>query len=395
MGFRPPRRRSTSGGCRAVLLAAAMVFLAAGCATRAPRRPRPLALSPSPRVPSGSVSDADAVLGAFFAAYGIDLTPEERADILAPGVVQGRIDRAALLRAARTHDLVAVTLEADGDGLRDAFERNIPLLLYLPDGRRGPRLAMPVAWEREEGRIGLMAGNGPLLELPESRFFAVRGELSHAALCLSTPRGLGRLPIPEAERTRLLADFRSAQGDYRRAAALYEKYLPDADTPGMAVHALCGLADSLVRMGEPARAVPRYRQALELEPDNPRLHNNLAYALLLDGTDSATALSHAETACRLAPDNPFYLETAGALQLATDDCGTAAATLERAWSRARNHPPAVQAAICDQLVRAWLCAGRPDLARQVAEHRAGSWSDIPIPDEISAAFPDLPRQKGK
>lgn len=395
MGFRPPRHMRASGGCRAVLLAAAMVILAAGCATRGPRKPYPLGLSPAPRVPSGTVSDADAVLGAFFAAYGIDLAPEERADILPPGVVQGRIDRTALLRAARKHDLIAVTLKADGDGLRDAFERNIPLLLYLPGGRRGPRLAMPVAWEREEGRISLMAGSGPLLEIPESRFFAMRADWSHAALCLSTPRGLGRLPIPESERTRLLADFHAAKGDHRRAAALYEKFLPDAATPAMTVHALCGLADSLVQLGEPSRAVPRYRQALELEPDNPRLHNNLAYALLLDGTDPATALSHAETACRLAPDNPFYLETAGALQLAAGDCDTAAATLERAWSRALNHPPAVQAAICDQLARAWLCAGRSDLARQVAAHRADAWPAIPIPDEIATAFPDLLRQEGK
>ena len=219
----------------------------------------------------------------------------------------------------------------------------------------------------------------------------MRNGLSHSALCLTTPRGLDRLPIPELERTRLLADFRCAKGDYRRAATLYEQLLSNADTQEMTVHALCGLADSLVRRGKPDRAIPRYRQALELEPDSPRLHNNLAYAMLLDSTAHDDALTHAETACRLEPDNPLYLETAGALQLATSNCDEAAATLERAWSRACNHPPAVQAAICDQLARAWLCAGRPDLARQVAAHRTASWPGITLPSDLAAAFPDLVR----
>ena len=199
--------------------------------------------------------------------------------------------------------------------------------------------------------------------------------------------------MPERDRRRLLADFRFAQGDYRRAAALYERLLADAGAapPEETVHALCGLADSCVRRGDPARAIPHYRRARQLDPDNPRLHNNLAYALLLDGRDLAEALSHAGTACRLEPDNPLFLETAGALRLASGDCAAAAATLERAWSRARNHPPAVQAAICDQLARAWLCADRPDLARQVAAHRTAAWPEVPLPADLADAFPDLAR----
>lgn len=390
MGLAPTRHRRAPGGFRGILLVVAICLFTAGCATRAPRRPSILALSSRPAAPTGTVSDADAVLVAFFAANGIALTPDERADILPPGVVQGRIDRTSLLRAARMRDRITVTVKADTDGLQDAFQRNLPLLLYLPGGRHGGvRLAMPVDWDREAGRIHLLVGSGPLLEMPEDRFFGMRNGLSHSALCLATPRMLDRLTVPGPERTRLLADFRFAKGDYRRASSLYEKLLAEENTPEATVHALCGLADSFVRMGEPARAIPHYQRALELDTDNPRLHNNLAYALLLAGRVDDDALSHAETACRLDLDNPFYLETAGALQLARGDCDTAAATLERAWSRALNHPPAVQAAICDQLARAWLCAGRPDLARQVAAHRVAAWPGIPLPGDLSAAFPDL------
>lgn len=390
MGGFPSRHGRRAGGIRLVLLAVAAGFLAAGCATRGPLPPSRLALPSAPSVPADAVSDADAVLAAFFAAYGPGLTPEERADILPPGVVQGRLDRPALLKAARKRNLVAVTVKADADGLQEAFERKRPLLLYLPGGRHGGvRLAMPAEWDRETGRIDLLVGPGPLLGIPEDRFFGMRDKLSHSALCLSTPRGLDRLPVSGTERTRLLADYHSAQGDHRRAAALYERLLADAGEPGLAVHALCGRADSLVRMEKPAVAIPLYRQALELDPDSPRLHNNLAYALLMDGSDPAAALSHAETACRLAPDNPFYLETAGAAQMAAGDCDTAAATLERAWSRARERPPEVQAAICDQLARAWLCAGRPDLARQVASHRLSAWSGVPFPDDLASALPGL------
>lgn len=395
MGDSPSRHGRGTGGVRAVLLAAAAILLLAGCATRVPRSPRAprrLALSPAPAVPAATLSDADAVLAAFFAAYGIDLPPEERADILPDGVVQGRLDRAALLRAARKRNRIAATLKADPDGLREAFGRNRPLLLYLPGGRHGSvRLAMPADWDPESGRIGLVVGDGPLLEIPADRFFGMRDALAHSALCLSTPRGLDRLPIPGTERTRLLADYHAARGDNRRAAALYGRLLADAAAPELAVHALCGRADSLVRMGEPGKAIPLYRQALELDPENPRLHNNLACALLQAGIDPAGALDHADTACRIAPSNPFYLETAGAARIAAGDCDTAAATLERAWSRARDRAPDVQAAICDQLARAWLCAGRPDLARQVASHRAAAWPDIPFPGDLADALPDLAR----
>lgn len=387
MGLAPTRRPKVRG----VLLAVAFALFAAGCATRGPRGPSVFALAPVPAVPAGTDSDADAVLGAFFAANGIDLSPAERADILPPGVVQGRIDRVALLRAARMRNRIAVTVKADPDGLRDAFERNVPLLLYLPGGRHGSiKLAMPVDWDCEAGRMHLLAGIGPLLEIPEERFFGMRNNLSNAALCLATPRGLGRLPVPGPERLRLLADFRFAQGSYRRSVALYEQLLENAGTPTMTVHALCGLADSLVRLGKPSRAVLCYRQALELESDSPRLHNNLAYAMLLDGSASAEALSHAETACRLDPSNPIYLETAGALQLALGDCDSATATLERAWSRARNRPPEIQSAICDQLARAWLCAGRRDLALQVVAHRVATWRTPSLPRDLASEFPDLP-----
>ena len=171
MGLAPTRHRTVPGGFRGILLAVAVAFLAAGCATHVPRSPSILALSSVPAAPTGTVSDADAVLGAFFAANGIDLTPEERADILPPGVVQGRIDRAALLRSARKRNHIAATVQTDADGLQDAFERNLPLLLYLTGGSHGRvRLAMPVDWERETGQMHLLVGAGPLLEMPEDRF---------------------------------------------------------------------------------------------------------------------------------------------------------------------------------------------------------------------------------
>ena len=395
MGLAPTRnrRRTLSGFIRALLLAAAAAMFAAGCATHGPRRASVRALAPLPAAPAGCTGAADAVLAAFFAANGLDVPPDERADILPSAVVRDRIDRGALLRAARRRDRIAATVPAGPDGLWDALDRNLPLLLYLPGGRRGATLAMPVAWDREGGRIRLLTGAEPPAEMPEERFFGMRDPIGNTALCLVTPRGLGRLPVPERDRTRLLADFHFGQGDYRRAAALYERLLADAGAapPEETVHALCGLADSCVRRGEPARAVPHYRRALQLDPDNPRLHNNLAYALLLDGRDLAEALSHAGTACRLEPDNPLFLETAGALHLAAGDCTAAASTLERAWSRARNHPPAVQAAICDQLTRAWLCADRPDLARQVAAHRAAAWPEVPLPADLADAYPGLAR----
>ena len=132
-----------------------------------------------------------------------------------------------------------------------------------------------------------------------------------------------------------------------------------------------------------------FRAALALEPDNPRILNNLAYCMLNGGGELLTALRHAAKADRLDPENPLVLETIGSINLKLGDAETAARFLERAWARALKRAPEVQIAIMDQLVRAWIGAQRRDLAWQVAEYRKRSFPDYRFPKDILRAFPAL------
>lgn len=390
-----PRRPLPAAAAAAVLLVA---ILAAGCATRPPPLPEVRALAPPPAVPDDATSPADAVLAAFLAANGLDLPAADRADLVPPGVVQGRIDRAALLRAARSHDRIVAVLPAPPDTLWELLGKNIPLLLYLP-GDAPPRasapiLAMPVAWNRTTGGIAILDGAGPPRELPADRFFALRDPVGQTALCLARPHTLRRLPIPDGDRTLLLAGHCLARGRVRRASTLYASLIAEAPPdPPESLPALAGLAETHVLRGRPGRAIPFYERALALAPDDPRLLNNLAYAMLLARADPATALPLAEKAVDLAPTNPNALETAAALHLRLGDAETAARLLERAWTHSLRHPPETQVAIQDQLARAWLLAGRPDLARQVASHRYAAHPDFAMPPDLSDAFPDLRRPR--
>lgn len=379
------------------------------CSTLPPPDPRlerlPADAVRLPRVPLPPADErADrAILSAFFEANHAPITADECAQILDHPLAPGRMERAVLVRTARLHDLVLMTFNANRRHLPAALRSGRVLLLYLPaaDPRAAlPELAIPVACsESDPATVWLLRGDGSVSPIPADDFFARRAPLKQAALCLVAPSGLAAFArdAGQKEPTRsqklLLADFWYGQGQYRRAAASYSSLLeaPDDDAPFDSLDALLGRADSLVKLRKYSQAVRLYRQALEQTPDNPRLLNNLAYALMLENQNVLEALVHANRARELDPRNPLVLETVGALNLRVGDCETAARTLELAWGHALRRPPEVQIAIMDQLVRAWLCSDRADLAYQVAEYRRRMFPEYKMPADILAQFPALRR----
>ena len=162
-----------------------------------------------------------------------------------------------------------------------------------------------------------------------------------------------------------------------------------ASDQDLQVEAIVGRGNTLVRKGRYKEAIQVFQAALALDPENPRVLNNLAYAMLQGQGELLVALRHAQRAARLDPDNPVILETIGSINLKLGDPAEAAKQLEMAWARAANHPPEVQVAIMDQLVRAWNSANRKDLAWQVAEHRWRTFPQFAIPKDILFLFPDL------
>jgi Flp pilus assembly protein TadD len=58
-------------------------------------------------------------------------------------------------------------------------------------------------------------------------------------------------------------------------------------------------------------AKQQYQKVLEIQPDNPRASNNLAYVMLQQGGNVDVAFAMAQTARRQLPDNPNSADTLG------------------------------------------------------------------------------------
>jgi len=83
-------------------------------------------------------------------------------------------------------------------------------------------------------------------------------------------------------------------------------------------------------------AIGHYRAALEVQPNNPLILNNLAW--VLGQTKHPQALEYAETANRLAPDQPALMDTLGGILADAGKFDRALPLLERAVSLAPQQP---------------------------------------------------------
>ena len=387
------RNGNDARGWAPLLAGILLLALCAGCVTGPSAREAQTrrALRPTPKVRDGLRRADQALVAAFFAANGVTLSAEQLDRILPPAVRQGRIDRNAIRAIATKHNRLLLVVKADEVNLWEQLGDNVPLLVLLPpDIRYSPTVIplIPVAWDRSENAIELLDGNGEIQSLSAETFFARRVPLKHAALRLVKPGDL-RHAAPTREQKLLLADFWFDKGFYRRAGAAYADLAPSPTEGLVDVAALVGRGNVLVRQGRYPEAIAVFRAAAALEPDNPKILNNLAYAMLNGDAELLTALRHASKAHQLDPENPLILETIGSINLRIGDADAAAKALEQAWSRASKQSPEVQIAIMDQLVRAWNAADRKDLAWQVAETRHRTFPRYKVPKDILLLFPDL------
>ena len=373
------------------LLLPLLLVWAAGCATTGREGAGRIALRAVPPVPESQLRADRAILAAFFAASGAPISGAQLDKIIPPAAPAGRLDRNALRTVAGTRGRVLTVVKADETFLWEALGDNLPLLVFLPPDRQyHPTAAavIPVAWDAAAGTLDLLDGNGILQTLGADEFFARREPLKHAALCLLKPGALSRLQ-PTREQKLVLADFWFDQGFYRRANAVYTSIQKESPDGIADVEALIGKGNVLVLKGRYAEASDFFRAALLRAPDDPRILNNLAYSMLNGGGELLVALRHASKAEQLDPENPVVLETVGSIHLRLGDAPAAAKYLERAWARSLKRSPEIQIAIMDQLVRAWLAAGRRDLAWQVAEYRHRAFPNYRIPKDILKIFSDL------
>ena len=383
-----------AGGLAGLLL----LGLCAGCAT-APSAAIPpsgrLALRHAPAIPDlDGLRPDQALLAAFCSANGLHVSPAQLTRIIPHSEVQGRMDCSALRDLAGRHGRKLMVISADERFLDEELQHDRTLLVLLPAGRTyraATTPGIPVAWDRNARTLELLTGTGRIQTVPEDEFFARREPLKQAALCLVKTGPAGGTEPPREARL-VLADFSFDRSSYRNVPVDYsavQEKSPVADSAQSQVDR--GIR--LVRKGRFDQAIPVFQAALEKDPDNATILNNLAFCMLHGGGELMTALRHAGRAAELDPGNPLVLETLGSLNLRIGDAASAARYLEQAWGRALRASPEVQIAIMDQLVRAWLAADRRDLAWQVAEYRHQAFPQYRFPGDILNLFPALRRAR--
>lgn len=154
---------------------------------------------------------------------------------------------------------------------------------------------------------------GPLQRLAAVRAQVEAGDLAQAATELAAlerseqARGLAAPAVQSALLAARRNDRASAQAAMARAVQLAPR--------SPRIRMLAG--DLYLALGEPARAVPEYRTALEQWPREPRLLNQLAHALAGAGTQQDREQALAYTATALA-QQPHYLLRAAILDTRAD-----------------------------------------------------------------------------
>ncbi len=148
-------------------------------------------------------------------------------------------------------------------------------------------------------------------------------------------------------------------------------------------------------LGRPAEAEAAYRRALELDEQNGRACNNLAYLLAEQNRSLDEAVALARKAMILEPTNPMAMDTLGYALYRQGLFREAADVLERARARARWLPAAAQAEIGLHLALAHQANGQAHLAREVLGNVLELHPGAEIPDELQSLRGQSPARKSQ
>ena len=170
-----------------------------------------------------------------------------------------------------------------------------------------------------------------------------------------------------------------AAGDGAKADAMARTWIKDhpKDTVVLAYLSQRELAEKRYEA-----AITHLRAALERQPKNPALLNNLAWAM--HELKQPNALRYAQKAHELAPENPGIMDTLGWILV---DTGEAPRGLELLGRASELAPGAY--AIRLHFAKALIKAGRKDAARKELEVLAKLDSRLPIQHEAAALLRGL------
>src|SRR5581483_4467654 len=178
-----------------------------------------------------------------------------------------------------------------------------------------------------------------------------------------------------------LGQLMVAEGAPERAIATYQQALQD-NSRDVRFYVLIGeLCES---RKDWTNAKLYYQKALEIQPENPIVSNNLAYVLLEEGGNIDLALSMAQTARRGMPDNPSTADTLGWAYYQKGVYGSAIDLFKDALKKSPANPTYHY-----HLGLAYQKSDQPGLAREHLQRVMKIKPDYPNADEVKKALADL------
>jgi Flp pilus assembly protein TadD len=205
-----------------------------------------------------------------------------------------------------------------GFNLIEAFYLATPVLSWQTVIIGDPLCA---PFDREPiGRTDIDGGADGVTELPVF-FSARRGQVLRRSLDAT----------PEVIRLILRSESRFLHGDIAGGRQALEEASLGAPTVTALHRQLASLAE---QAGDVDAALARYRRIVDLEPDDARALNNLAYGLAVHKNAPAEARPLAQRAVAVARDNPAMLDTLGWIEYLLGNYAEAVRLLTDAVKRA-------------------------------------------------------------
>jgi putative PEP-CTERM system TPR-repeat lipoprotein len=262
-----------------------------------------------------------------------------------PGAVQPLMDLADAYAASKDDGKAIETLrKVLTTSPRDWGAQQRLIKLYVKTGNFSEALSMARVLQKQSGSAGVGYGL-------EGDVQAARKNWPEAAASYRV--ALEKDPSTKMAE-RLHASFMAA-GDRASAEALRVRWLkahPDDS------HFFFYLGKAAIEAGDYDKGALHFSKAVELQPDNPAAHNNLAWTLeqLNRGKE---ALEHARRANELAPDQPGVMDTL-AMALAKEGSLTEALAMEKRAVSLDGKNPALRLSLAKLYAR----AGETTLARR-------------------------------
>jgi Tfp pilus assembly protein PilF len=131
------------------------------------------------------------------------------------------------------------------------------------------------------------------------------------------------------------------------------------------------LGDSAYRLKEYDTAEMAYRKALDLDPNNGDLHNNLAWVYVQQDRKLSKAQDLIVAAMELTPGHrPYYLDTLGVIQLKLGKVQDAIASLRTSTETIPRDQPDFLAEAYEHLADAYRAAGNLAAADSTVEQQS-------------------------